>query len=63
MYDSWAEFTDPFEVTVSHRGAPLTAEDLARYAEAGVQRVVTLPWRRGREAEATLHQLAERVLV
>jgi probable F420-dependent oxidoreductase len=54
---------DRFEMTVSHGGAPLAAEDLARYAEAGVQRVVTLPWRRGREAEDALHQLAERVLV
>jgi len=51
-----------FEVTVSHGGAPLSAAEVARYAEAGVQRVVSLPWRRGREAEHELEQLADRVL-
>src|SRR5437773_9015534 len=32
----------PFEVTVSHGGGALTADDVARYAAAGVQRVVSL---------------------
>lgn len=52
----------PFEVTVSHGGGELTADDVARYAEAGVHRVVALPWRRAREAEDGLQRLAERVL-
>lgn len=51
-----------FEMTVSHGGGQLEADDVARYAEAGVHRVVALPWRRGREAEQALEQLAERVL-
>jgi probable F420-dependent oxidoreductase len=52
----------PFDITVSHGGSELTADDVARYAEAGVHRVVSLPWRRGREAEEGLQRLAERVL-
>src|SRR5215468_5786565 len=52
----------PFEITVSHGGAELTADDVARYADAGVHRVVSLPWRRGRGAEEALERLAERVL-
>jgi len=51
-----------FENTVSHGGGQLNADDVARYAEAGVHRVVALPWRRGREAEQALEQLAARVL-
>jgi len=51
----------PFECTVSHTGE-LTRDDVARYAEAGVDRVVSLPWRRAREADAALASLAERVL-
>jgi alkanesulfonate monooxygenase SsuD/methylene tetrahydromethanopterin reductase-like flavin-dependent oxidoreductase (luciferase family) len=49
-----------FEITVSHAGA-LTADDVARYADGGVHRVVSLAWRRGREAEDGLQRLAERV--
>lgn len=52
----------PFEITVSHGASELTVDDVARYAEAGVHRVVSLPWRRGREAEEGLQRLAERVL-
>jgi probable F420-dependent oxidoreductase len=52
----------PFEVTVSHAGPALGRDDVARYAEAGVDRVVVLPWSRGREAEAGLERLAEAVL-
>jgi len=52
----------PFEITVSHGGGELTRDDVARYADAGVHRVVSLPWRRGREAEEALQRLAERVL-
>lgn len=51
----------PFDFTVSHRGE-LGRDDVARYAEAGVTRVVSLPWRRAREAEEGLGRLAERVL-
>jgi probable F420-dependent oxidoreductase len=48
----------PFEISVSHGGPRLGAEDLERYAEAGVDRVVALPWSRGREAEEQLERLA-----
>lgn len=51
-----------FEVTVSHGAPRLARDDLARYAEAGVDRVVALPWSRGREAEAQLERLAAAVL-
>lgn len=52
----------PFEMTVSHGGGELTAQDVKRYGAGGVHRVVSLPWRRGREAEQGLVRLAERVL-
>lgn len=52
----------PFEVTVSHGGGELSGDDVARYAEAGVHRVVSLPWRRGRDADDGLQRLADRVL-
>jgi probable F420-dependent oxidoreductase len=52
----------PFEMTVSHGGGELSADDVARYADAGVHRVVSLPWRRGREADEGLQRLADRVL-
>jgi probable F420-dependent oxidoreductase len=51
-----------FEVTVSHAGSELTRDDVERYAVAGVHRVVSLPWRRGRDAADGLARLAERVL-
>jgi probable F420-dependent oxidoreductase len=53
---------DPFECTVSHGGGALTRDDAARYGEAGVDRVVVLPWRRGREAEDALARLADAVI-
>ena len=49
---------EPFEVTVGHRGGPLDARVLSRYADAGVDRVAVLPWTRGREAIEKLEQLA-----
>jgi probable F420-dependent oxidoreductase len=52
----------PFEHTVSHRGPGLGRDDLQRYAEAGVDRVVVLPWRRGGEAPEQLARLADAVL-
>jgi probable F420-dependent oxidoreductase len=50
-----------FEVTVGHRGGPLDADVLRRYADAGVDRVAVLPWSRGREAETKLEELARAV--
>ena len=47
---------------MSHGGLSLGQGDVDRYAEAGIDRVVVLPWRRGREAEAELGRLAEAVL-
>src|SRR5262249_32531965 len=49
----------PFEHTVSHTGGSLSRDDVRRYEAGGVDRVVVLPWRRGREAEEALGQLAE----
>jgi probable F420-dependent oxidoreductase len=49
----------PFEITVSTGTGPPTREDLHRYADAGVDRVVTVPWQRDREAEAGLERLAK----
>ncbi len=51
-----------FEMTVSHAASALDRDELARYAAAGVDRVVVLPWRRGRDAEADLDRLADRAL-
>jgi len=50
-----------FEMTLSHKGA-LTRDDVRRYADVGIDRVVSLPWSRGREAEAGLLRLADEVL-
>jgi probable F420-dependent oxidoreductase len=52
----------PFELTVSHGGPSFGQGDVDRYAEAGIDRVVVLPWRRGREAEMELGRLADAVL-
>ncbi len=52
----------PFDLTVSHGGGDLTADDVRRYQDAGITRVVSLPWRRAREAEEGLGRLADRVL-
>jgi probable F420-dependent oxidoreductase len=52
----------PFECTVSHGGPTLSRDDAARYTDAGVDRVVVLPWRRGREAEEGLAQVAKTLL-
>ena len=37
-------------------------DDVRRYEEAGIDRVVVLPWRRGREADEGLARLADAVL-
>ncbi len=51
-----------FEITVSHAAPTLGRDDVRRYADVGVDRVVVLPWWRGREAEERLARLAEAVL-
>jgi len=48
----------PFELTVSHTGGALAPEAVRRYADAGIARVVVLPWQRGREATETLARQA-----
>ena len=52
----------PFENTVSCSTPSLTRDDLQRYTDAGVDRIVVLPWKRGREADAALDTLAQAVL-
>jgi probable F420-dependent oxidoreductase len=52
----------PFEYTVSHGGGSLDRETVRRYGEAGVDRVVVLPWRRGHDAEEAMGRLADAVL-
>jgi len=44
---------------VSHAGGTLTRDTVRRYAEAGVDRVGVLSWRRGREAEDGLARLRD----
>lgn len=51
-----------FEVTVGPVAASLDRDVLARFADAGVHRVVSLPWTRAREAMDGLARFAERVL-
>jgi len=45
-----------------HREPRRARDDIEPYAEAGVHRVVVLPWHRGREAEEQLGRLAAAVL-
>jgi probable F420-dependent oxidoreductase len=52
----------PFEVTVGPSAASLDRDVLARFADAGVHRVVSLPWMRAREAMDGLERFAEKVL-
>jgi probable F420-dependent oxidoreductase len=52
----------PFEYTVSHKGGMLDRDTVRRYEDAGVDRVVVLPWRRGKEAEEAMGRLAEAIL-
>src|SRR5262249_5085471 len=53
--------SEPFEVTVSASAAALDRAEIQRFAEAGVDRAVALPWARASEAEETLRRFAERV--
>ncbi len=52
----------PFEITVSAASGHPERDDVARFADAGVDRVVVLPWRDGRDAEPALERLAAAVL-
>ena len=51
---------EPFEVTVG--AVPRDPGDLARWRDAGVDRLVVSPWARSREAVASLESFAERFL-
>lgn len=51
----------PFEISCSVTG-DLEEDIVARYAEAGVDRLVVRPWTRGRDAVANLTALAGRVM-
>jgi probable F420-dependent oxidoreductase len=51
-----------FEITVSPAASSLDRDVLARFAEAGVERVVSLPWTRAREAMDALERFAARLL-
>ena len=51
-----------FDFTLSHGGGELSADDVRRYEDVGITRVVSLPWRRAREADEALGRLADRVL-
>jgi probable F420-dependent oxidoreductase len=50
----------PLEVTVP--GQVNTVQDVARYLDAGVTRVIVSPWRRSREAIEGLQRFAEEVM-
>jgi probable F420-dependent oxidoreductase len=52
----------PFEITVSAGAQALDRTALERFTEAGVHRVVVLPWTRGRDADEQLARFAEAVL-
>lgn len=52
----------PFEVSVGPSAASLDRDVLARFADAGVDRVVSLPWTRAREAMDALARFADKVL-
>lgn len=54
--------TVPFEMTVSCGYPAVTADVVRAYEEAGIDRIVVLPWQRGREAEEKLVALAKAVL-
>jgi probable F420-dependent oxidoreductase len=51
----------PLEITVGHAGGTLDRDGARRYAEVGVDRIVVLPWNRGREADDGLARLADAV--
>ena len=49
-------------MTVSCGFPDLSADDVRRYEDAGIDRIVVLPWRRASEAEDKLEALAKAVL-
>lgn len=51
-----------FEITVSPGASDLDRDVLARFADAGVDRVVSLPWTRAREAMESLERFASQIL-
>jgi probable F420-dependent oxidoreductase len=51
----------PFEITVSYGGVP-NPDEVERCREAGVDRIVLLPWRRGSEAIDAIERAADRLL-
>ena len=51
-----------FEVTVSTSAAALDRDALRRFEDAGVDRVVALPWTRAREAEDSVRRFAGKLL-
>jgi probable F420-dependent oxidoreductase len=53
---------DPASVRVTVGGNPRTAEELAAYADAGVDRLIVAPWRRSTEAVDSVRRFAETVL-
>jgi len=52
----------PFEITISPNATDLDRDALARFADAGVHRVVSLPWGRAREAIESLERFASKLL-
>lgn len=52
----------PFEMTVSCGYPEIDIDRVKAYEDAGIDRIVVLPWRRGREAEEKLAALASSVL-
>jgi len=48
----------PFEITVGYHGVP-SGDEVARCRDAGVDRLVMVPWRRGSEAIDAIERLAE----
>jgi probable F420-dependent oxidoreductase len=53
---------DPFELTTSCGAGGMSADTVRRYEDAGIDRIVVLPWSRGSEARDKLATLAETVL-
>ncbi len=58
--DRHERWNEPFEITVMAEIA--TRDELARFGEAGVTRVIVAPWKRTREAIDGLRRLAEQVV-
>ena len=62
LLDAEARSPDGFEITVSASAADLDRDVLRRFGDAGVHRVVALPWSRARESEASLRRFADLLL-